>query len=62
MVTIDSAGGVGGFEALVKPQGGHRKTYIAANGRNHASIGNADSAALTIKWMIEAEKKKGDLR
>lgn len=33
-----------------------------ANGRNHASIANLDRSIEVLRWIVQIEREKGDLR
>ncbi len=60
LVTLASGHGEGFIFPFVSPS--HRKTYFGSNGKNHATIGNQSVANDVLLWIIESERRRGDLK
>jgi len=58
LVTIPSALGENSVAARVD----HPKELKGADGRNHSSIANADTAAVLIPWLKQVDQQKGGLQ
>lgn len=70
MVTLVAAPEPVGNDTLVTIPSGHGKGVVASrvrnrhtyHGRNHSSVANGGVALAVIPWLIDIEKKNGDLR
>jgi len=59
LVTVESAQGAGSFGSLRRPQD---QDGIFRACKNHASVADKDIAALVGPWIVDVERKHGDLR
>jgi hypothetical protein len=58
LVTIPSGQGQGGFAGKVA----HTIVFTGAEGKNHASVADAQVAVQALQWILDAEVERGDLR
>ncbi len=60
LVTLASGHGEGFIFPFVSPS--HRKTYFGSNGKNHSTIASQSVANDVLLWIIESERRRGDLK
>lgn len=58
LVTIPSGQGLGSLA----PRVGKTHVFTGADGRNHSDVANGGVAATVLPWIVEVERKSGDLR
>ena len=58
LVTIPSGQGQGLYSSRVS----NSRTLTGSEGRNHSNVANAGVAKIVIPWILEVERKKGDLK
>lgn len=58
LVTIPSGHGAGSFDSLVT----HRSTFGGVTARDHSTVADGNAASVVAVWLLEAERRNGDLK